>query len=92
MFEVNLIFASGGMSVARSRTFWRCTAIGPIPVWIVRFGPAPCRTTRWRPSGSSSSPNRATKPSASAFIATISMRRAPSRAISVNGSVIEPGW
>lgn len=92
MFELNRIFASGGMSVARSRTFRRRTGIGPIPVWISRSGPAPCRTTRWRPSGSNSSPNRATKLAASAFSAAISIRRAPSRAISVNGSMIEPGW
>ena len=28
---------------------------GPIPVWIGRAGSCPCRTTRWRPSGSSRS-------------------------------------
>jgi len=92
MLELNRIFASAGTSAARSRTFCRCTGIGPIPVWIVRSGPAPCRTTRCRPSGNNSSPNRATKLAASAFSAAISMRRAPSRAISVNGSMIEPGW
>jgi hypothetical protein len=41
---------------------------------------------------SRSSENCATKPSASAFKAAISMRRAPSRAISVSGSMIELGW
>jgi hypothetical protein len=35
---------------------------------------------------------KATKLAASAFSAAMSMRRAPSRAISVNGSMIEPGW
>jgi len=89
---VKRIFASGSTSVARSRTFCRATRIGPIPVWIVRSGPVPWRTTRWRPSGRRSAPNCATKLAASAFSAAISIWRAPSRAISVNGSMIDPGW
>ena len=44
------------------------------------LGPYPCRTTRWRPSGSRSSQNCSTKASTSACRAAASMRRAPSRA------------
>ena len=51
MFELKRIFLSAGTPVARSRTFRRCTGIGPMPVWIIRSGPLPCRTTRRRPSG-----------------------------------------
>jgi hypothetical protein len=46
MFEVKRILSPTGASVARSRTFGRRTGIAPIPVWIVRSGPAPCSTTR----------------------------------------------
>jgi hypothetical protein len=39
-------------TAARSRTFTRATSTAPIPVWIVRAGPWPCRTRRSRPSAS----------------------------------------
>lgn len=35
-------------SPPRSRSLARRTGTGPIPVWIVRSGPWPCRTTRAR--------------------------------------------
>ena len=41
-------------SAPRSRTRGRWTSIGPIPVWIDRFGAWPWRTRRRRPSSSTS--------------------------------------
>jgi len=61
MFEVKRILRSAGTAAARSPTFWRCTGVGPMPLWLVRSGPVPCGTTRWRSSGSRSSPECATK-------------------------------
>ena len=44
---------------SRSRTLGRRTGTGPTPVWIARSGPAPWRTTRWRPSSSRASAKEA---------------------------------
>jgi hypothetical protein len=46
---------SSALIAPRSRAFGFDTSTGPIPVWIGRAGSCPCRTTRWRPSGSSRS-------------------------------------
>ena len=71
---------SSALTSPRSRSFTRRTSTGPIPVWITRSGPCPCRTRRSRPSGSCTSFHTARNVSASASIAWASSRRAPSRA------------
>ena len=88
-----------------SRTFCRRTSTGPIPVWITRSGldhpfrsgsPVPVwhhaeqyagghRRAGLRKTGRQSR-------RLATFSAAISMRRAPSRAIYVSGSMTEPGW
>ena len=77
-------------AAARSRAFGFCTSTGPIPVWIARTGSCPWRTTRWRPSGSTSSAVEARNVSNSASTAWAIRRRAPVRSISVSGSSIAP--
>ena len=62
----------------------------PIPVWIVRTGSCPWRTTRRRPSASTSSAVEARNVSNSASTAWAINRRAPVRRISVSGSSIAP--
>src|SRR5271168_5018993 len=75
---------------ARSRAFGFCTSTGPIPVWIARTGSCPWRTTRRRPSASTSSAVEARNVSNSASTAWAINRRAPVRRISVSGSSIPP--
>src|SRR3954454_18764536 len=77
---------SSSLAVPRSRIFTRDTATGPMPVWIIRSGPCPCRTRRSRPSGSLRSCIRAKNTSASSSTACARSRRAPERRISVRGS------
>ena len=92
MFDVKRIFLDGSGVASRSRTLGRWTSRAPMPVWICRSGPNPCRTIRWRPSSSCSLAKLATNASASAFSAYASIRRAPSRASSVKGSAIVSDW
>ena len=92
-------------AAARSRPFSFCTSCGPIPVWIARTGSCPCRTTRWRPSASTSSAVEARNVSnckcrfdfplkrrskIPKFGGRAISRRAPVRCISVSGSSIAP--
>src|SRR5271167_2915623 len=72
----------------RSRAFGFVTSTGPIPVWIARTGSCPWRTTRRRPSGSTSSAVEARNVSNAASTAWAINRRAPVRRISVSGSSI----
>src|ERR1700722_13215127 len=88
MFEVKRMRSPE--AVARSRAFGFCTSTGPIPVWIARTGSCPWRTTRRRPSGSTSSSVEARNVSNSASTAWAINRRAPVRRISVSGSSIAP--
>ena len=67
ILAVKRILESTGTCADRSRTNRCRTWIGAISVCFPRSGPAPCRTTRWRPSASRSSENRATKPQACHF-------------------------
>ena len=64
-------------AAARLRAFGFCTSIGPIPVWIARTGSCPWRTTRRRPSGSTSSAVEARDVSNSTSTAWAINRRAP---------------
>ncbi len=61
----------------RSRAFGFCTLTGPIPVWIVRTGSCPWRTTRWRPSGRTRSAFKARNVSNSISTACLISFRAP---------------
>ena len=72
---------SSSLAAPRSRIFTRDTATGPMPVWIIRSGPCPCRTRRSRPSGSLRSCIRAKNASASSSTACARSRRAPERRI-----------
>ena len=92
MVDVKRIFSAGSGVAIRSRSLGRWTSGAPIPVWICRCSPNPCRTIRCRPSSRCSAAKRATNPSASAFSASASIRRAPSRASSVKASTIDPDW
>ena len=81
---------------ARSRTFGRRTSSAPLPAWIVRSGPGPCRTARRRPSGGRppscrSSSCRSRPASTSVSRAKAGIRPAPSRAISVEGPFTAQG-
>ena len=76
-------------AAARSRTFGFCTSIGPIPVWIARTGSCQWRTTRRRPSGSTSSAVEPRNASNSASTAWAIMR-APVRRISGERIVDRP--
>ena len=84
--EANALARSSG-TIAGLRL---CTSIGPIPVWIARTGSCPWRTTRRRPSASTSSAVVPRNVSNSASTAWAINRRAPVRRISVSGSSIAP--
>ena len=84
--EANALARSGGAIAA----FGFCTSTGPIPVRIARTRSCPWRTTRRRPSGSTSSAVEARNVSNSASTAWAINRRAPVRRISVSGSSIAP--
>src|SRR6185312_3775433 len=77
---------------SRSRSLTRRTSTGPIPVWITRSGPWPCRTMRSRPSARRASCIEVRKASASASTACANSRRAPSRRTAVKGSLTASGW
>ena len=75
----------------RSRTRWRRTATGPMPVTISRSGKCPWRTTRWRPSAVSLSAWSPRKPATSASTACANSAHAMAQNL-INGSVNVPGW
>jgi hypothetical protein len=70
----------------------RWTSTGPIPVWIMRSGPWPCRTSRSRPSASFRSLLAAIEAATSASMACSNNWRAPDRRRAVRGSSISSGW
>ena len=56
MLGVKRNFSSAGASVARSRTFGRRTGIAPVPVWMVRSGPAQDQRRAARRAGARQAP------------------------------------
>jgi hypothetical protein len=69
--------APASLAAPRWRSFIRSTGTGPIPVYIRRSGPCPCRTMRSRPSARRRPFISARNASASASIAGARSRLAP---------------